>query len=131
MIFNVALTGSQAAGESLKMEMSQMGFSAAFVPLVIQIINKTIFRKQLYSCVSSYVWLIICALHIFSFKFQTDVWEVAAVGTNQWKGGYGRYKSSGEKISSYEPAFMEPDSYLGRNMIKTTHWLIHVTAAHK
>lgn len=45
MIFNVALTGSQAAGESLKMEMSQMGFSAAFVPLVIQIINKTIFKK--------------------------------------------------------------------------------------
>lgn len=123
MIFNVALKGSQAAGESLKMEMSQMGFSAAFAPSVIQIINKTIFKKQLYSCVWSYAWLIICALHIFSFKFQTEAWnaEVAAVGINQWKGGYGRYKSSGEKISSYEPDFMEPDSYLGRNMIKTTH----------
>lgn len=43
---------------------------------------------------------------------------MAAVGTNQWKGGYARYKSSGETISSYEPAFMEPDSYLGRNVIK-------------
>lgn len=54
MIFNVAFKGSQAAGEKLKMEMSQMGFSAAFVPSVIQVINKTIFQKQLYRCVLSY-----------------------------------------------------------------------------
>lgn len=31
-----AVTGSQTGGESLKMEMSQEGFSAAYVPGVIQ-----------------------------------------------------------------------------------------------
>lgn len=35
MLFHVAVTGSQS-GESLKMEMSQEGFSAAYVPGVIK-----------------------------------------------------------------------------------------------
>lgn len=32
MLLYVAVTGSQTSGESLKMEMAQEGFSAAFVP---------------------------------------------------------------------------------------------------
>ncbi len=39
MLVYVALTGSQTGGESLKMELSQEGFSAAYVPEVIKIKN--------------------------------------------------------------------------------------------
>ncbi|XP_071318507.1 integrin alpha-M [Trachinotus anak] len=68
-----SIEGSQSSGESLKMEMGQGGFSAAFVPEGIQ---------------------------------------MGIVGANQWRGGYMQYPSR----RRYEPAFMEPDSYLGYSM---------------
>lgn len=37
---HIGFAGSQATGETLKMEMSQIGFSAAFVPSVIKKWNK-------------------------------------------------------------------------------------------
>lgn len=43
------------------------------------------------------------------------------VGANQWKGGFVKYTTRGEKESSYEPAYMEPDGYLGMNMAAITH----------
>uniref|UniRef100_A0A4W6G6B3 VWFA domain-containing protein n=1 Tax=Lates calcarifer TaxID=8187 RepID=A0A4W6G6B3_LATCA len=72
-----SIEGSQSSGESLKMEMAQEGFSAAYIPGGVQ---------------------------------------TAIVGANQWKGGYLKYTSRGQKQSSYEPTSMEPDSYLGYSM---------------
>ncbi|GLD71281.1 integrin alpha-M-like protein [Lates japonicus] len=72
-----SIEGSQSSGESLKMEMAQEGFSAAYIPGGVQ---------------------------------------MAIVGANQWKGGYLKYTSGGQKWSSYEPTSMEPDSYLGYSM---------------
>ncbi|XP_067431756.1 integrin alpha-M-like [Thunnus thynnus] len=72
-----SIEGSQTGGESLKMEMAQEGFSAAYVPGGIQ---------------------------------------MGIVGANQWKGGYQKYTSTGQKGISYEPSNMEPDSYLGYSM---------------
>ncbi|XP_041818025.1 integrin alpha-M-like [Chelmon rostratus] len=87
-----AIEGSQAGGESLKMEMAQEGFSAAFVP----------------------------------GGFQT-----AIVGANQWRGGFLQYTSQGQRSSSYEPAQMEPDSYLGYSMAvaKTRQGLLTIVGA--
>ncbi|XP_044193380.1 integrin alpha-M-like [Thunnus albacares] len=72
-----SIEGSQTGGESLKMEMAQEGFSAAYVLEGIQ---------------------------------------MGIVGANQWKGGYQKYTSTGQKWISYEPSNMEPDSYLGYSM---------------
>ncbi|XP_051273640.1 integrin alpha-M isoform X2 [Dicentrarchus labrax] len=72
-----SIEGSQTGGESLKMEMSQQGFSAAYVP---------------------------------------GGFLMAIVGANQWKGGYLQYRSDGSKSSSFEPEYMESDSYLGYSM---------------
>nr|XP_046233679.1 integrin alpha-M-like isoform X2 [Scatophagus argus] len=72
-----SIEGSQTSGETLKMEMSQEGFSAAYVPGGIQ---------------------------------------MGIVGANQWKGGFLQYTRQGTKMGSYEPSYMEPDSYLGYSM---------------
>ncbi|XP_068610851.1 integrin alpha-M [Brachionichthys hirsutus] len=72
-----SIEGSQLGGESLKMEMSQEGFSAAYVPEGIQ---------------------------------------MAVVGANQWRGGYVQYTGESRKAGSYEPTFLEADSYLGYSM---------------
>ncbi|XP_054611751.1 integrin alpha-M-like isoform X2 [Dunckerocampus dactyliophorus] len=65
-----AIEGSHSSGETLKMEMAQQGFSAAYVPGGIQI---------------------------------------AAVGANQWRGGF----LTSPMKSPYLPTNIEPDSYLG------------------
>ena len=43
------------------------------------------------------------------------------VGANQWKGGYMEYTLSGQTGVSYEPLFMEQDSYLGTNFTVITN----------
>ncbi|XP_023145572.2 integrin alpha-X-like [Amphiprion ocellaris] len=87
-----AIEGSQSGGESLKMEMSQEGFSATYVPGGIQ---------------------------------------MAIVGANQWKGGYTQYSRAGNRINSFEPESMKPDSYLGYSMaaVKTRDGLLTVVGA--
>ncbi|MEQ2211127.1 hypothetical protein XENOCAPTIV_027482, partial [Xenoophorus captivus] len=46
--------------------------------------------------------------------------QMTMVGANQWKGGYKKYSlSSAQTTGSFEPSFMETDSYLGKNMLKT------------
>ncbi|XP_047464241.1 integrin alpha-X-like isoform X3 [Mugil cephalus] len=91
-----SIEGSQSSGESLKMEMSQEGFSAAFVPGGIQL---------------------------------------AVVGANQWRGGYVKYSRTGSsgplKGSYFEPAFLQPDSYLGYSMAvaKTTSGTVTIVGA--
>ncbi|XP_068162336.1 integrin alpha-M [Antennarius striatus] len=72
-----SIEGSQSGGESLKKELSQDGFSAAYAPEGIQI---------------------------------------AMVGANQWRGGYVQYTSKSKMERSYEPTFLEADSYLGYSM---------------
>ncbi|MED6253258.1 hypothetical protein ATANTOWER_025411, partial [Ataeniobius toweri] len=43
--------------------------------------------------------------------------QMAMVGVNQWKGGYKKYSlSSAQTTGSFEPSFMEVDSYLGYSM---------------
>ncbi|XP_047232299.1 integrin alpha-M-like [Girardinichthys multiradiatus] len=43
--------------------------------------------------------------------------QMAMVGANQWKGGYKKYSlSSAQTTGSFEPSFMEADSYLGYSM---------------
>lgn len=87
-----SIEGSQTGGESLKMEMSQEGFSAAYVQGGIQ---------------------------------------MSIVGANQWKGGYTQYTRAGVKVNSFEPASMEPDSYLGYSMaaVKTKDGLLTIVGA--
>ncbi|XP_037546807.1 integrin alpha-M-like [Nematolebias whitei] len=77
-----SIEGSQTGGETLKLEMSQEGFSAAYVPGGIQ---------------------------------------MSIVGANQWRGGYKKYSlSNAINTGSYEPAKIEPDSYLGYSMAVAT-----------
>ncbi|KAM6897891.1 integrin alpha-M-like [Xenentodon cancila] len=73
-----SIEGSQSSGETLKMEMSQEGFTAAYIP---------------------------------------GGFQMAIVGANQWRGGYKRYTDQ-TPLSPllYEPASLEPDSYLGYSM---------------
>ncbi|XP_076615332.1 integrin alpha-M-like isoform X2 [Chaetodon auriga] len=52
----------------------------------------------------------------FSAAYVDGGIQMATVGANQWKGGYLQYTRQGQKIGSYEPAQMEPDSYLGYSM---------------
>ncbi|XP_019739016.1 integrin alpha-M-like isoform X2 [Hippocampus comes] len=70
-----AIEGSQSSGETLKLEMAQQGFSAAYVPGGIQI---------------------------------------AAVGANEWRGGFQTYTDQG--ASAYLPMSIAPDSYLGYSL---------------
>uniref|UniRef100_A0A8D3D6Z6 Integrin, alpha M (complement component 3 receptor 3 subunit) n=1 Tax=Scophthalmus maximus TaxID=52904 RepID=A0A8D3D6Z6_SCOMX len=76
-----SIEGSQSSGDSLKMEMAQQGFSAAYVHGGIQ---------------------------------------MGIVGANQWKGGFTKYTLADRMLSSYEPEFMEQDSYLGYSMAVAT-----------
>lgn len=41
---------------------------------------------------------------------------MAAVGANQWKGGFLKYKTRDNQLENFEPSDMEPDSYLGMNI---------------
>lgn len=41
---------------------------------------------------------------------------MAAVGANQWKGGFLKYKARDNRIETFEPSNMDPDSYLGMNI---------------
>ncbi|KAM3592236.1 uncharacterized protein V6R79_015162 [Siganus canaliculatus] len=86
-----SIEGSSSGGESLKLEMSQEGFSAAYTPEGLQL---------------------------------------GIVGANEWKGGFVRYRRN-DKLSSYEPSAMEPDSYLGYSMavVKTTQGTFTVAGA--
>ncbi|CAB1440042.1 unnamed protein product [Pleuronectes platessa] len=52
----------------------------------------------------------------FSVAYVPKGIQMGTVGANQWKGGYMEYTLSGQKLSSYEPLFMEQDSYLGYSM---------------
>ncbi|XP_069011777.1 integrin alpha-M [Embiotoca jacksoni] len=52
----------------------------------------------------------------FNVAFVPGGIQMATVGANQWKGGYMQYSSTGQKVSSYEPENMKPDSYLGYSM---------------
>nr|XP_057918664.1 integrin alpha-M-like [Doryrhamphus excisus] len=70
-----AIEGSQSSGETLKMEMAQEGFSAAYVP---------------------------------------GGKRIAAVGANQWRGGFLTYTNQME--SPYLPTKIDSDSYLGYSM---------------
>ncbi|XP_043959271.1 integrin alpha-M-like [Gambusia affinis] len=73
-----SIEGSQSGGETLKQEMSQEGFRAAYV--------------------SGYI-------------------QMTMVGANQWKGGYKKYLLSNVlNNATFEPLFIEPDSYLGYSM---------------
>ncbi|XP_040885428.1 integrin alpha-M-like isoform X2 [Toxotes jaculatrix] len=87
-----SIEGSQTSGESLKMEMAQEGFSAAYVP---------------------------------------GGYQMAIVGANQWKGGFQRYTFNGWKSSTYEPSYVEPDSYMGYSMAvaKTMQGILTVVGA--
>lgn len=40
---------------------------------------------------------------------------MAAVGANQWKGGFLKYKTRGNQRETFDPTDMDPDSYLGTN----------------
>lgn len=42
--------------------------------------------------------------------------QMGIVGANQWKGGFTKYTLADRMLSSYEPEFMEQDSYLGKNI---------------
>ncbi|XP_051925308.1 integrin alpha-M-like isoform X2 [Hippocampus zosterae] len=70
-----AIEGSQSSGETLKLEMAQQGFSAAYVPGGMQ---------------------------------------MAAVGANEWRGGFQTYTDRG--ASAYLPTSIAPDSYLGYSL---------------
>lgn len=41
---------------------------------------------------------------------------MAAVGANQWKGGFLKYKKRNNRTETFDPADMDPDSYLGTNI---------------
>lgn len=41
---------------------------------------------------------------------------MAAVGANQWKGGFLKYKTRNKQMETFDPADMDPDSYLGTNI---------------
>lgn len=41
---------------------------------------------------------------------------MAAVGANQWKGGFLKYKTRNKQMETFDPANMDPDSYLGTNI---------------
>lgn len=41
---------------------------------------------------------------------------MAAVGANQWKGGFLKYNNRDNQIEPFEPSEMDPDSYLGMNI---------------
>ncbi|XP_061160677.1 integrin alpha-M-like [Syngnathus typhle] len=86
-----AIEGSQSSGESLKMEMAQLGFSAAYVP-----------------------------------RSNRDV-HIAAVGANQWRGGFQTYTGSGER--SYFPTDLDPDSYLGYSITVAQRGNVRLTVA--
>ncbi|XP_014874749.1 integrin alpha-X-like, partial [Poecilia latipinna] len=73
-----SIEGSQSGGETLKQEMSQEGFRAAYV--------------------SGYI-------------------QMTMVGANQWRGGYKKYLLGADlKPVSFEPLFIQNDSYLGYSM---------------
>ncbi|XP_053269089.1 integrin alpha-M [Pleuronectes platessa] len=52
----------------------------------------------------------------FSVAYVPGGIQMGTVGANQWRGGYMEYTLSGQELSSYEPLFMEQDSYLGYSM---------------
>lgn len=54
--------------------------------------------------------------HFKKFLSKLQGIQMAIVGANQWKGGYQQYPHAGQKGSSFEPAAMKPDSYLGNHI---------------
>uniref|UniRef100_A0A3B4X8S1 Integrin alpha-M-like n=1 Tax=Seriola lalandi dorsalis TaxID=1841481 RepID=A0A3B4X8S1_SERLL len=50
----------------------------------------------------------------FSVAFVPGAIQMAVVGANQWRGGFLQYPVRGQ--APFEPAFIEPDSYLGYSM---------------
>ncbi|XP_071395803.1 integrin alpha-M-like [Centroberyx affinis] len=88
-----SIEGSQSSGDSLKMEMAQEGFSAAYVPGG--------------------------GIHM------------AIVGALEWKGGYQGYSNSGQRTSTHEAYYMQPDSYLGYSMAiaKTQNGILTIVGA--
>lgn len=80
------------------MEMSQVGFSAAYDSEV---------PKFNMSCTMQ--------LKAPSSHFLSDLkgFLMGAVGANQWKGGFLKYNTRNKQRSLFEPSDMDPDSYLG------------------
>ncbi|XP_056882798.1 integrin alpha-X-like isoform X1 [Takifugu flavidus] len=72
-----SIEGSQTSGQSLEMEMSQVGFSAAY---------------------------------------DSEGFLMGAVGANQWKGGFLKYRTTSKRMESVYPSDIDPDSYLGYSM---------------
>ncbi|XP_057704210.1 integrin alpha-M-like isoform X1 [Corythoichthys intestinalis] len=101
-----AIEGSQTSGEKLKMEMAQHGFSAAYMP---DVINRALIHTPTY--VSQ-------ILLTFLWSFQGI--QIASVGANGWRGGFHTYTD--KEQSSYLPTDIDPDSYLGYSItIAQTH----------
>lgn len=46
---------------------------------------------------------------------------MGAVGANQWKGGFLKYKTTSKRMESVYPSDIDPDSYLGRVRIELTN----------
>ncbi|XP_071764788.1 integrin alpha-M-like [Centroberyx gerrardi] len=88
-----SIEGSQSSGDSLKMEMAQEGFSAAYVP--------------------------------------GGGIQMATVGAFDWRGGYQEYSSRGQRTSTHEANYMQPDSYLGYSMAiaKTKNGILTIVGA--
>ncbi|MEQ2227445.1 hypothetical protein ILYODFUR_037817, partial [Ilyodon furcidens] len=109
-----SIEGSQTSGEALKQEMSQEGFRAAYVSGVNNV-NVNSSELQSFNVKNKSILNQRCALFLPLQEIQ-----MAMVGANQWKGGYKKYSlSSAQTTGSFEPSFMEADSYLGKNMLKT------------
>lgn len=74
-------------------------------------IKTTIKKKAVFGCLHCQANR---AFFLFS-KFQTQPWDVqmAAVGANEWKGGFVR-STGGTESNSFLPTTMESDSYLGK-----------------
>lgn len=119
VLIYVAVTGSQTSGESLKMEMSQAGFSAVYVPGVINnLLDNTFIKAQTLSLCHPVIWLHSMTFgdkHICFIYLQGQL-QLATVGANQWKGGYRTYTTAGQRVSSQIPSNMEPNSYLGKDI---------------
>lgn len=48
---------------------------------------------------------------------------MGAVGANQWKGGFLKYRTTSEQMKSVFPLDVDPDSYLGRvRILLTTYY---------
>lgn len=42
--------------------------------------------------------------------------QMGVVGANTWRGGFESYSTNGQLLSSYEPGYIVPDSYLGKEI---------------